>query len=554
MLFKILVFSFFTFVFSFLVTPSTFAQTTESIKNFDTSITAHKDGTMTIEEKINYNFGDNDHHGIFREIPLVSKVGDLYRITEVDFEEIKRDGQEEEYEVDNNTDLAKVKIGDPEKEISGQHSYLIVYTVTNGIGSNYEDHDEIYWNTTGNHWQIPIEKASATIKTDFGVNTDRVACFTRSANFNAQFCTFDSQTFNPVTTTNVMAPGEGLTVVASFPVGTFPKSTLQKSKPQFDPDFLNLLKLYVPIVLGLNFLLAPYLLFWYFAKKSKTRFGKPSVNFDIPENKGQRISPSEAGIIDNTKFEKNDVVATIFDLAIRKYLTVKEIKQVRTLMPDYVDYRLTMEKGNEGLNEFEKTLFNKLFEKGDNILLKDLGTDFYLTFQRLEKEAFNSLVERKLYSKNPKNQMGTLLTFGILALVTGNIILGPVLIFLSRKLNGRTELGDEIDFKVDGLKIFLKSVNRYHKFQSKNLITVEKYIPYAIALGLQDEFMEQLKVINSEYKPSWYLGSGNFYLNYASFGSVVNSNITTSAPSSSSGFSGGGFSGGGGGGGGGGSW
>ena len=79
-------------------------------------------------------------------------------------------------------------------------------------------------------------------------------------------------------------------------------------------------------------------------------------------------------------------------------------------------------------------------------------------------------------------------------------------------------------------------------------------IPYAMALGYIDKFMEALKIIKPDYNPSWYRGySGNFYIGYAAFYAASSSNMTTSAPSSSSGFSGG-SSGGGGGGGGGGSW
>lgn len=152
--------------------------------------------------------------------------------------------------------------------------------------------------------------------------------------------------------------------------------------------------------------------------------------------------------------------------------------------------------------------------------------------------------------------MKALLTFGIIALGLLNLILGPVFIWLSRKLNGRTQLGDELDFKTDGLKLFLKNMSRNYKWQAQNIYIVEKMIPYAMALGFIDKYMEQVKILKPDYRPTWYSGSGsssNFYNVYPYFSSTMNSNVTTTAPSSSSGFSGG-SSGGGGGGGGGGSW
>ena len=187
------------------------------------------------------------------------------------------------------------------------------------------------------------------------------------------------------------------------------------------------------------------------------------------------------------------------------------------------------------------------------VKMKDLKSDFYKTFMHLEEKIFESLVKKGLYIKNPKIQKGAFLFFGVVCIIGLAIILGLVLIYLSRKLNGRTQKGDKVDWEVDGLKIFLKAMSRHHSWQTKNLITVEKYIPYAIALGLQDEFMEQLKVIYPDYHPSWYSGSHAFMYSYSGLNSSFSSNITSSAPSSSSGFSGG-SSGGGGGGGGGGSW
>lgn len=536
------------FALTLVFTPQVLAE--EKIISFDVEITAHKDGSMTVEEEIAYDFGEDNRHGIFRFIPTVSKVGELYRVIEVNYKEVFRDGKKEPFEVDTELKKSEIKIGDPEREISGVHNYIIIYRVENGIGSNYETHDEIYWNVTGNDWEVPIDKATYRVTTDFDVSPLEIICYTGPASSRLQNCRVEGSTSF---TTQALDPLQGLTVATKFPVNTFPDSELRTSEPLFDPDFLDLLKIYLPIAGILNLVAGPYLLYWYFSKHHKKSLGSPSVNFDIP----RELSPVEAGIIDNTKLERNDVVATVFDLAIRKYIRIEEVKIVKTLLPDETDFKLIrINKSNKPiLNRFEVILMERLFRDGDEVLLKDLKKDFYTTFGLLEKEAFNLLTDKKLYTKNPKDQMAVLLVSGIIALVFGNIIFGPVLIYLSRKMNGRTELGDKQDFAVDGLKIFLKAVSRYHKFQTKNLITVEKYIPYAIALGLQNEFMEQLKILDPNYKPSWYSSPNHhsFYRSFVNMNYAMNVNVVTSAPSSSSGFSGG-SSGGGGGGGGGGSW
>ena len=98
-------------------------------------------------------------------------------------------------------------------------------------------------------------------------------------------------------------------------------------------------------------------------------------------------------------------------------------------------------------------------------------------------------------------------------------------------------------------------------YEKENIF--EKYLPYAIAFGLTQKWIQAFRGIYgveaaNAYVPAWYVGSsGSFDFN--SFGSNMNSissqmgSVLTSSPSGSSG-SGGGFSGGGGGGGGGGSW
>ena len=527
----------------------------EVIHSYDVNIEAKKNGEMDIVETINYDFEDLYRHGIYRYIPLYSKVGDLYRVIKIKNIKIQRDGANEKFTISKNKEQVYFKIGDPDKTINGQHLYKISYTVENGIGSNFEGHDEIYWNITGSNWQVQIEKATATIFTDFGVNPTDFICFEGSIGSKDQTCKI---TRNNVVSSQILYPGLGLTIVAVYPVNTFPKSVLLKELPktiaeQIGSWFLKNLHL---IYIFLNIVLPLVLFYWYQTHKNKKRFGAPTVNFDIPkDDKGKRLPPALCGTIDTARLEKDDTVATIFDLAIRKYIKLEETKTTRTLLPDKSEQKIIKLKKDDGkLSSFEKTLFKRLFETGDSIKISDLKLDFYKTFSEMEKEVFKELVDKKYYIKNPKNQKAFLIVFGMWSLFTLNIILAITLFLLAKKLNGRTSLGDEIDYKIDGLKLFLKSMDRNYKWQADKFYIVEQMIPYAMALGYIDKFMETLKIIKPDYNPSWYRGySGNFYAGYALFYAASSSNMTTSAPSSSSGFSGG-SSGGGGGGGGGGSW
>jgi uncharacterized membrane protein len=547
------IFLLFIACFLFLVPQKAHA---EVIRSFNVNVLAHKDGLMEISETINYDFENLQKHGIYRYIPTFSKVGDLYRVIKVSNVSIQRDGQNENYTASQNNEQIYFKIGNADKTMSGGHIYKISYTVENGIGSNFSDHDEIYWNATGNGWDVQIENANITIDTDFGAKQNGLMCFAGPLNSKGNECTVVGNSAH----SNYLYANYGLTAVASFPVGTFPKSILVKEQPRGigEKILLFIASAYWLIFLGLNVVLPGYLIYWYKKHKNKKRFGPPSVNFDIPKDeKGQRLAPALAGTIDTAKLERDDVVATIFDLAIRKYIRLEQAKKPTKVLGlklgDGDQLIIKLKPKDSKLDLHEKTLYDRLFQDGDTVKLSDLKQDFYQTFQAMETDVFKTLVEKKYYTKNPKTQKALLIVAAFFTLFTGNIFLSFVLVFLGIKLNGRTALGDEIDFKIDGLKLFLKSMSREYKWQADQLAIVERMIPYAMALGYIDKFMEELKIIKPDYNPSWYRGA-IFYTGYSSFYSAASSSMITSAPSSSSGFGGGGFSGGGGGGGGGGSW
>jgi len=94
----------------------------------------------------------------------------------------------------------------------------------------------------------------------------------------------------------------------------------------------------------------------------------------------------------------------------------------------------------------------------------------------------------------------------------------------------------------------------------------EKYLPYAIALGVENRWADRFQNVLAAAQASghqgflWYSGSGNPWSNPTGFVDNVGSSLASTigsasaAPGSGSGSGGGGFSGGGGGGGGGGGW
>lgn len=560
-IFRILFLAFTLFFLSLFFSSSVHA---ESIQNFKSEITVNKNGSFDVLENIVYDFETAQRHGILRTIPLTRKVGELYNNIEILVNRIERNNQSENYTVSYAGSEISIKIGNADVLLRGVNTYTILYTVKNEIG-NYEDHDELYWNVTGNEWNVPIYSAGAIINSVIPITNAK--CFTGSFSSQDENCTYSKNNQSESFTANsLLSANQGLSIVVGFPANSFPKSILTGYSVSQKPIPGYVIFIFIFLV-GLYYILLPLaVLFWYLKHKRNNRFGEVTVNFDIPKDKNnQRILPAEAGTIDTSVLDRGDIVATLVDLAIRKYVKIEEVKDKKSFLGIDLSSRDILivklkDYSKDNLNKYEETLLSRLFKKGKAVKLKDISGDFYETFAKIDEQVFDLLVNRKFYVKNPKNQRAVLLFLGIFALVSLNIFLGILFFVFIKVLNGRTALGDEMDWKIDGLKLFLKSMKREYKWEAEQLAIVEKMIPYAIALGYIDKFLEELKIIMPNYQPDWYSGSMFYASSFSLFNSMNASFATTVSRSSnwhssSSGFSSsGGFSGGGGGGGGGGSW
>ncbi len=155
------------------------------------------------------------------------------------------------------------------------------------------------------------------------------------------------------------------------------------------------------------------------------------------------------------------------------------------------------------------------------------------------------------------------------------VLILAVLVFLNALfyylLKAPTLSGRQVMDQVEGFKMYM-AVAEQDRLQAlnppeKTPELFEKYLPYALALDVENEWSEQFaevlaraQVEGRPYAPVWYQGSSWNNLGASSFsdslGAAFAGAIAASAmaPGSSSGSGGGGFSGGGGGGGGGSGW
>jgi hypothetical protein len=194
------------------------------IDQFDVAIQIEADGSLEVVESLTVDFQDLERHGIFRNIPELSRYApdeDKLRRIDVRPQSVTDfDGAPVEYTYSTTDEsVVSIRIGDPNVLVTGVQEYRITYQVLDALDS-LEDADELYWNVTGNDWTVPITGSSAAVRID-GASFLRGACYQGPAG-STERCA--SATIEASTASfaagRELAAGEGLTVAAAFPKGT----------------------------------------------------------------------------------------------------------------------------------------------------------------------------------------------------------------------------------------------------------------------------------------------------------------------------------------------
>jgi uncharacterized membrane protein len=212
-----------------------------------------------------------------------------------------------------------------------------------------------------------------------------------------------------------------------------------------------------------------------------------------------------------------------------------------------------------------------------------LKNKFYKDLNPLKKTLYGELVKNKYFLINPEKVRNLYFLTGFLIIVFGGFVLAflfpfsmwkgfiasgltglPILLF-GRHMPAKTKAGALAYMAILGFQEFMNRAekDRLERMGDKDLFS--KFLPYAIALDVADNWAEAFEGIYQE-PPDWYVSPGGFgtFSPYAfshsissvssSLGSAMFSAPRGSGGGGGGGFGGGGSSGGGFGGGGGGSW
>ena len=545
------------------------------ITNFSSSMEVAPDGTMTVRENLAVSF-EGEFHGIYRDIPIQypgphgSNYTLFLTVTGV------TDGQGHNLKYDSSVqgDFRHLKIYIP-NAVNTTKVVDINYTVKNAVRW-FDDHDELYWNVTGNDWPVPIDSAMAIILfPPNAANNLRGQAFTGVYGSEGRDAT---ATVNgnvvKVSTNNALEMREGLTADVYITKGIL----TQPSQLTFALWFLRsnvivLLPLWAFVVM---------FFFWW----TKGRDPKPDISVAPMYDPPKDMTPAEVGTLTNDSVHPRDITSTLVDLAVKGYLKIEEVESKMLLFShrDYIFHSLKPQGSWSSLEAHERVMLNHMFPAdATQIRMSELRNQFYVAIPTIKEDILAELRGKGMYSVDPDSAhayvfIGVLLTavpFVLLQLFkiadvlasVGMVILAGlislIIVFLfARIMPAKSLKGVRTKVEILGLQEFINRVDA-DRLRRMPPDTFEKILPYAMVLGIENRWAKAFQGI-VQNPPAWYVGPTPYVgFNPIFFAASMHSMATdahqafVAAPRASSsgsgwgggggGFSGGGFGGGGGG-------
>ncbi len=532
------------------------------IQSFDADLAIQTDGSVQVTETIEADFQGESRHGIYRDIPLETqdRLGIKHSIRLVFLGATDENGRRWHAQLTREGVYQRIRLGSKDVTYNDRKSFKISYLVQKALQA-FPDHDELYWNATGNSWAVPIRRANATVRFPKPVPSGQLhsVAYTGAYGSTARDVLItllgeDAVQYNVGRPLNAF---EGLTVVAGWPSGMVSMPTRPQKLAWFFQDNW-------PLAIPLVVLLLMTWIWWNFGRDLPRQ--TISVQYEPPE----KLTPAEVGALADDNVNLKDITATIVDLARRGFLTIEELKGK--------EYILTRRKESAPeLKPHESLLLKFLFQDGGTVSLSDLENKFYQHLPDLKTAIYDGLGKQGYWWGRPDwvrlfwwivafvvfvSGGSTLNAFPDPGVPFAAVFLSAAVIFVfSWFMPRKTPQGARVTEQILGFEEFLRRTDADRlKRESDPAALFERMLPYAMALGVASQWARAFEGIY-QVAPTWYTSTGggsftpgDFTRRLSSASDRMGASLA-SAPRSSggSGFSGG-SSGGGGGGGGGGSW
>jgi uncharacterized membrane protein YgcG len=350
--------NFFAALLFLLLAVLSAAAQTERITSFDSRVTVNADSSLQIKETITVEAAGVDiRHGIYRDFPTKYRdhAGNRYNLL-FEVVSLSRDRQSEPYRTENQDNGVRVYFGSADYDLpEGEHTYEFQYRTNRQIGF-FADHDELYWNVTGNGWKFPIETVSATVvlPPDARRRLIDVEAYTGySGQKGRAYVAGRDEDLNPTFRAKGLQPDQGLTLVVTWPKGIVAEPTAEQKRAWFIQDN----KSSIVGLAGLVLVFFYYLVVWVMVGRDP-KHGTIMPLYEPPDN----MSPAAVRFVERMGWDEKAFTSAILGLAAKGCLSIEQ--------DDSKTYKLVRKNKNESnLAAEEKALVKVLFEDGNFLVL-----------------------------------------------------------------------------------------------------------------------------------------------------------------------------------------
>ena len=527
----------------------------EAIKKYDVSIQINKNGTLTVNEVIDYEFDNALKHGIYRDIPLRSKKSgtDIYK-SYVKMNSVKRNGEPENYTSDTSYEGVSYRVGSADRYVdSGINKYEFNYTIYNAVFEK-DGIYQVYFNPIGQFWNVPIENADVSISFENNVpvgenEVQKLEVYTGEYGETGQnYTILQKSGIIKIKTSEVLEPRNGLSFRLNLKTDKISPTWLDKLEVLYYADPLVIAG---PVII---LMLAIYgFVTWFLFGRDPA--GKAVIpEFNIPKD----ISPMYAAYIKGVRDPKEMLTIGMLSLLSKDYVTaedkegngknvkyrlVKDTERNPELSPEekallcvLSDDEKNIFKNEQGLYDAAKkilgtleTRYNKKIYIDNNLFKYPFILGIIMVFiigmgiQNIAGSIidgigfiipiiiifFSSLtivlsILKRAFSQNTLLSMlirlVVVMCIGIMTQMTGFIITVIIFVMYSiySKLIGKyTNEGIRHKEYLDGMKMYIKTAeaNQIMKFNDVDELVgyFKGILPYAVALGVKNEAIKLMQ-------------------------------------------------------------
>jgi len=403
-------------------------------------------------------------------------------------------------------------------------TFLLRFRVIGGLRI-YDGGDQFYWNFYAGDRAGAISQGRIRVRLPAEVDPESLRLAVQPA--SAIVSRPDARTVEASVAD--LPPNEAVVLRVQFPHGLVqaeppPWQLAEDRRLQFEESWKPVLEL---LLLGFSALLlfggvGAAVALWYTRGRDKP-VGLVAEYLSEPPSE---LAPGLAGALLDEKVDVRDILATIVDLGRRGVLEIHEVEEKGPFgLGQRKDFIYRKLDAQVPLRPFEEAILQALLGGSREVRLSALKERFYEAIPRLAGKMYEELTALGFFAGNPQKTRnrwravgvaGFVLSFVLLVVAaqlaeyaaTGfcvPIALGATALaftgvagFMPRK----TEKGAEEAAKWKAFRTYLADIDRFENLIEKKEI-FERYLPYAIAFGLERGYITQFAQVQAP-APRWY--------------------------------------------------